>query len=76
MHVVHAYPAQQSLQFTLHNYDSASAFAAQAKAFLAQAEPVDLSGIPEEYHEFTDVTGEWNHRQLGKCERSLVEDHA
>ena len=43
---------------TLHNYDSASAFAEQAKVFSAKAEPADLSGIPEEYHEFTDVFSE------------------
>ena len=51
-------PGSTVFTVTLHNYDSASAFAAQAKAFSAQTEPVDLSGIPEEYHEFADVFSE------------------
>ena len=51
-------PGSTVFTVTLHNYDSASTFAEQAKAFAAKAEPADLTGIPEEYHEFADVFSE------------------
>ena len=50
-------PGSTVFTVTLHNYDSASAFAEQAKVFSAKAEPADLSGT-EEYHKFTDVFSE------------------
>jgi len=51
-------PGSTVFTVTLHNYNSASAFAEQAKVFSAKAEPADLSGIPEEYYEFADVFSE------------------
>jgi len=48
-------PSSTVFTVTLHNYDSASAFAEQAKAFLAKAEPADLSGIPRNITSFVDV---------------------
>jgi len=40
-------PGSTVFTVTLQNYNSASAFVEQAKAFSAKAEPADLSGIPE-----------------------------